>query len=150
MSAQSFTDAAALSAALLTLRPRARMTPGMRCTTEVAGLGEVMWLCAEPSPGIAVRWEVVGLTLAEPLDPGWAFNRQAFVDLLPEELIPGKVTEAGRRIAFNFRVEPGHFRCRDCRWGDATDARGTHPGSCADCAAERTRGVRRAMPAGVP
>ena len=147
MPTQSFTDAAALSAALLTLRPRARQAPGMRCTADVAGLGEVMWLCAEPSPGIVVRWEVVGLTLAEPLAEGVRFDLQAFVDLLPEELVPGKTTFAGQRVAFNFRVEPGHFRCWDCRWGDATDAKGTHPGTCADCAAERTRGARNAMPA---
>lgn len=148
MPAPSFTDAAALSAALLTLRPRARASFGERYSANVAGLGEVTWLCTPAAAGLPVgsHTEVVGATLSEAIPEGVAFNAQAFVDLLPEEMVPGKVSVSAtrERIGMSFRVQPGHFRCRDCRWGDATDARGTHPGCCADCSARRTEGVRRA------
>jgi hypothetical protein len=129
-------DIPAISAALLTLRPRAKASRRKE-TADAAGLA-LTWLALDDGA------ELLGVDFSA-LDPR-CLDVPALVSLLPGELIPETVTtDPVRRVtAIRFRTQRGHFRCRDCDWGDATDARGTHPSCRSSCASERTAGVRKA------
>lgn len=147
-------DLAALSTALMQVRARARGAPGTPQRADVLtpvlavlrGAGEpvpvvhLTWVCKAPPSKGAPGVELLGMEFAAPRTETYPpdFPRKV-VDLLPVELVPGEYTETpdNRRIVVRFQVTPGHFRCRDCGWGDATDAKGTFPGTCAACAAER-------------
>lgn len=133
-------DFPAISAALLLLRPRAKATRKPE-RANAAGLA-FTWLAMDDGAellGVSFRAQRLAAPQEEP-------DVAALVALLPDELVPEKVTVDRERhaLVIRFRTQRGHFRCRDCGWGDATDAKGTHPGTCAPCASERNVGVRRA------
>jgi hypothetical protein len=131
-------DYPALSAALMRVRARARADPGTPARADAAGLA-LSWLCKRLATRTEPGEELLGIAFHGECTDTHPPPAATVVALLPNELVPTECTDSADRMVLRFRMKPGHFRCRDCGWGDATDAKGTYPGSCAACSAERHR-----------